>query len=229
MRGFDCARHARRGLPADNVGGMGTRRNHLRHAKVSRQGCEPRDAAMFEFRSVVKFLATFGAGVVVAGFFLSRPVERPPEVQPQVQLQVQPQVQPQLQPQAQPHVQPQAVPAAPAPASSAPAVAPSAPTATDPANMLSPRSVRTIPIERPPGADATTGGPTSEAGQRVAPVAPGQNQEASAPPQDQAAPAAAANAFACDYQACSRKYRSFDSKTCTYKPYGRGRRELCDR
>src|SRR5262245_49491719 len=130
---------------------------------------------MFDFRAVVKFLATFGAGVVVAGFFLSRPVERPPEVQPPAQ------------PQIQPQVQSQTPPTAPTVTSAAPAAAPpvSAPPATDPANILSPRSVRTIPIERPASTEgATTGGPTAEQAQQTAP-APAPHEPASTTPQGQ--------------------------------------------
>lgn len=32
----------------------------------------------------------------------------------------------------------------------------------------------------------------------------------------------------CDIAFCSRKYRSFDASDCTYQPYGRGPREVCE-
>jgi len=164
------------------------------------------------FRSIATFLGVFGAGAVVAGFFLSGPVERPPDVQPQVH----------------PQAQIQAPPTAQAGSSTTPAAAPSAPSATDPANMLSPRPVRTIPVLKPAGSNPeTTGGSPGEPASQTAP-APAQDQAAPAAPQAQPAPAAA-DAFACDYQACRRKYRSFDSRTCTYQPHRRGPRELCDR
>jgi len=32
----------------------------------------------------------------------------------------------------------------------------------------------------------------------------------------------------CDQRACARRYRSFDADDCTYQPYGRGRRQVCE-
>jgi hypothetical protein len=168
-----------------------------------------KDAAVLDFRSTVKFMAAFGAGVVVAGLFLSRPVERPPEVQSEA-----------VQPQA---VQPQAPPAAP---TAAPSVI--APATPDNAQVLSPRSVRTIPIEKPVGSDtATTGGPAGEPARPAAqPSAPDARAARDSP---LAAPAAAAQAAACDREACRRAYRSFDSATCTYQPHRRAPRRLCEK
>jgi hypothetical protein len=166
-----------------------------------------KEAEVLDFRSTVKFMAAFGAGVVVAGFFLSRPVERPPEVQPQA-------------------VQPQVPPAAPTVAPLAPAV--TAPATPDNATVLSPRSVRTIPIEKPAGSDtATTGGPAGEPARPAAqPSAPDARAARDSP---LAAPAAAAQAAACDREACRRAYRSFDSATCTYQPHRRAPRRLCEK
>ncbi|MBN9262626.1 MAG: BA14K family protein, partial [Hyphomicrobium sp.] len=39
---------------------------------------------------------------------------------------------------------------------------------------------------------------------------------------------AAAASGSCDADACGRRFRSFDSATCTYQPYGGGPRAICD-
>ncbi len=39
---------------------------------------------------------------------------------------------------------------------------------------------------------------------------------------------AAAGPGSCDAEACGRRFRSFDAATCSYQPYGGGRRAICD-
>jgi hypothetical protein len=165
---------------------------------------------MLDAWTAAKYLGAFGGGVVVAGFFLSGPVERPGEAQTRIPP-------PAIQSSA-------AMPQAGSPAASWQAATPRAPATTAPEiqprteGVIEPRSVRTVPLRKPSEAEQVTVG----SGDRE----PAERQE-----QDNRASArdASAQGERCDVSACSRKYRSFDEASCTYQPYNGGPRRLCER
>ena len=104
----------------------------------------------------------------------------------------------------------------PAQASTPAAAAPSRPQTQDPTPRSPPSSARVIPLDRSPDQQApqTTGAAASERSSTPA----------------ERAPTNSANAMnSCDQSACSRKYHSFDSATCTYQPYGGAERRRCEK
>ena len=152
---------------------------------------------MPSFRSTVLF-AALGAGLVLAGFFLVGPTVEPPA---------------QIQTPSVPETSTSSVPETS-----------TSPRSSDNVEAPAPRSVQTIPFNRPVDdpSPATTGGPPQEP---VPPTAAPAARDSQA-----AAPSGAVDdALACNTNACSRKYRSFDRASCTYQPHGGGPRQRCEK
>jgi hypothetical protein len=141
-------------------------------------------------RSIAKYLSVFGAGAVMAGFFLSGAVDRPDQHPPT--------------------------------------------TAVNGGWVLVP------PTTQLAWSDWTSGQPTSDAPQQPpAPVTdqPSAETTGSSAPQSTAADNPNLGQIemtprrdaACNVAVCRRFYRSFDEATCTYRPYGGGPPQLCNR
>jgi hypothetical protein len=159
-----------------------------------------------DIRSIAKFLAAYGAGVVTAGYFLSGPGEYP--AGPRVSDPVGP---PAYQRHDQePHAQPR---------ESAGEAARQASPLDEDARALSntgpaperqgpgerPRAVREIPIERPSRAETTGAGEIWRDTARA--PAPDASDDRSAGGGD------------CNVAVCQTHYRSFDPRTCTYRSF----------
>jgi len=98
----------------------------------------------------------------------------------------------------------------------APVAASTAPQVQDPTPRLPAPDTRVIPLYRSPDQQdpQTTGSAPSQVSAK--PAAP--------------APAGPSSAMAsCNQSACSRKYRSFDSATCTYQPHRGAERRHCEK
>jgi hypothetical protein len=107
--------------------------------------------------------------------------------------------------------------------SATPPESPTSDTSTLDIEALAPRPVRTIPFKKPVDSSSETiGGSVNESAPRTMQPSVRDSQAA-------ASPGAVNDARPCNRDACSRKYRSFDSLTCTYRPYGGGPRQRCEK
>ena len=154
---------------------------------------DPTGEAVKDIRSIAKylivFLGVFGAGAVVAGFFLVSRADRPDQY-----------------------------PSAMAVNGGWVLVPPTTPLASagwtfDQSTPEAPQQSSAQATDRP---NAETTG--SSAAQRSA-DAPNVGQIEMTPQRD----------AACNVAVCRRFYRSFDEATCTYRPYGGGPPQLCNR